>query len=55
MSSLFGETATNLHRVFSYAAKPPSVLFFDEFDTIAKHRDDDNEVGELKRVVGSFL
>lgn len=55
VSSFLGETATNLRRVFTYAAKAPSLLFFDEFDTIAKRRDDDHEVGELKRVVGSFL
>jgi SpoVK/Ycf46/Vps4 family AAA+-type ATPase len=41
--------------VFGYAAKAPSVLFFDEFDVIGKRRDDEQEVGELKRVVGSFL
>ena len=34
VSSFLGETATNLRRVFSYAAKAPSLLFFDEFDTI---------------------
>lgn len=55
VSSFLGETATNLRRVFSYAGKAPSLLFFDEFDTIGKRRDDDQEVGELKRVVGSFL
>ena len=55
VSSFLGETATNLRRVFSYAAKAASLLFFDEFDTIGKRRDDDHEVGELKRVVGSFL
>lgn len=55
VSSFLGETATNIRRVFSYAAKAPSLLFFDEFDTIGKRRDDDHEVGELKRVVGSFL
>jgi SpoVK/Ycf46/Vps4 family AAA+-type ATPase len=55
VSSFLGETATNLRRVFNFAAKAPSLLFFDEFDTIGKRRDDDHEVGELKRVVGSFL
>ena len=55
VSSFLGETATNLRRVFTFAAKAPSLLFFDEFDTIAKRRDDAYEVGELKRVVGSFL
>lgn len=55
VSSFLGETASNLRRVFGYAAKAPSVLFFDEFDVIGKRRDDEHEVGELKRVVGSFL
>ena len=55
VSSFLGETASNIRRAFTYAAKSPSVLFFDEFDTIAKRRDDPHEVGELKRVVGSFL
>jgi SpoVK/Ycf46/Vps4 family AAA+-type ATPase len=55
VSSYLGETANNLRRVFQYAARHPSVLFFDEFDVVAKDRDDPQEVGELKRVVGSFL
>ena len=33
----------------------PCVLFLDEFDAIAKARDDINEMGELKRVVNSLL
>lgn len=55
VSSYLGETANNLRRVFQYAARHPSVLFFDEFDVLGKNRDDPQEVGELKRVVGSFL
>jgi SpoVK/Ycf46/Vps4 family AAA+-type ATPase len=55
VSSYLGETSSNLRRVFRYAERYPSVLFFDEFDTLAKRRDDPHEVGELKRVVGSFL
>ncbi len=55
VSSYLGETATNLRRVFNYAAQQRAVLFFDEFDAIGKKRDDPQEVGELKRVVGSFL
>ncbi len=31
------------------------VLFFDEFDAIGKHRTAEDEHGELKRVVNSFL
>lgn len=55
ISSYLGETSTNLRRVFDYATNGLSVLFFDEFDAIGKSRDSIEEVGELKRVVNSFL
>lgn len=55
VSSYLGETASNLRRVFNYAAQHKAVLFFDEFDALGKRRDDQQEVGELKRVVSSFL
>jgi len=55
VSSYLGETATNLRRVLQFAARRPSMLFFDEFDVLGKDRDDPQEVGELKRVVGTFL
>jgi SpoVK/Ycf46/Vps4 family AAA+-type ATPase len=54
-SSYLGETANNLRRVFGYAGQQKAVLFFDEFDALGKKRDDPQEVGELKRVVSSFL
>lgn len=55
ISSLLGNTAKNLRRIFEYASKQPCVLFLDEFDAIAKARDDKYELGELKRVVNSLL
>jgi SpoVK/Ycf46/Vps4 family AAA+-type ATPase len=55
VSSLLGSTAKNIKKVFSYANDKPCVLFLDEFDAIAKARDDSNELGELKRVVNSLL
>ncbi|MGA7793404.1 MAG: ATP-binding protein [Candidatus Acidiferrales bacterium] len=55
VSSYLGETASNLRKVFDYAASGRWLLFFDEFDAIGKRRDDENEHGELKRVVNSFL
>jgi SpoVK/Ycf46/Vps4 family AAA+-type ATPase len=55
VSSYLGETANNLRRVFGYAGQQKAVLFFDEFDALGKRRDDPQEVGELKRVVSSFL
>lgn len=50
-----GETATRIRKVFEYARTTPCVLFFDEFDAIGKERGDDNEMGEVKRVVASLL
>lgn len=55
ISSLLGNTAKNLRRVFDYAQRQPCILFLDEFDAIAKARDDQHELGELKRVVNSLL
>ncbi len=55
VSSFLGETASNLRKVFDYAATRPVVLLLDEFDAIARLRDDDSQHGELKRVVNSLL
>ena len=55
ISSLLGQTATNLRRLFDYAAKRPSVLFLDEFDALARSRTDAGEHNELRRVVNSLL
>jgi SpoVK/Ycf46/Vps4 family AAA+-type ATPase len=55
VSSYLGETAANLRKVFDFAYTRPMVLLFDEFDAIGKHRSAEDEHGELKRVVNSFL
>lgn len=55
ISSYLGSTAKNIRALFDFAAKTPCVLFLDEFDAIAKVRSDGQELGELKRVVNSFL
>jgi SpoVK/Ycf46/Vps4 family AAA+-type ATPase len=55
VSSYLGETATNLREVFETAAQSPCLLFLDECDAIAKSRSDSQEVGEIKRVVNTFL
>lgn len=55
VASFLGETAANLRRVFDFAAQGLGILFFDEFDALGKSRDDHEDVGELKRVVNSFL
>lgn len=55
VSSLLGSTAKNIRKVFEYAARQPCILFLDEFDVLAKVRDDQHELGELKRVVNSLI
>lgn len=55
ISSYLGETAANVRKIFEFARKQPSVLFFDEFDAIARARDEDGEHNELRRVVNSLL
>ena len=55
MSSLLGKTGTNLKSVLEYAKGQDCVLLLDEFDAVAKRRNDDTEVGELKRLVTVIL
>lgn len=55
MSSFLGRTGNNVRNILDYAKGLPCVLLLDEFDAIAKRRDDDTEVGELKRLVTVLL
>ncbi len=55
MSSFLGKTGNNIRAVLGYAQKTSSILLLDELDAIAKKRDDDSEVGELKRLVTVLL
>lgn len=55
ISSYLGSTSKNIRLLFEYVKKTSSILFLDEFDAIAKQRDDAHELGELKRVVNSLL
>lgn len=55
ISSFLGSTSKNIRALFEFAARTPCALFLDEFDAIAKLRGDTQELGELKRVVNSFL
>lgn len=55
VSSLLGETASNLRKVFDYIEMDTWVVLFDEFDAIGRSRDDATEHGEIKRVVNAFL
>lgn len=55
ISSLLGKTGQNLKRVLQYAKQTGAVLLLDEFDAIAKRRDDTTDLGEIKRVVNILL
>jgi SpoVK/Ycf46/Vps4 family AAA+-type ATPase len=55
MSSFLGRTGNNIRVVLEFARRKPSVLLLDEFDAIAKRRDDSAEIGELKRLVTVLL
>lgn len=55
ISSYLGETAANLRKVFDFISVSPLVVLFDEFDALAKEREDIAEHGEIKRVVNAVL
>lgn len=55
ISSLLGKTGSNIKKVLNYAKNTSSVLLLDEFDAIAKKRDDISDLGEIKRVVNVLL
>jgi SpoVK/Ycf46/Vps4 family AAA+-type ATPase len=55
VSSYLGETASNVRKLFEFARRQPCVLFLDEFDALARARQDTSEHSELRRVVNSLL
>lgn len=55
ISSYLGKTGQNLKKVLEYGKTNPSVLLLDEFDAVAKRRDDPSDLGELKRIVNVLL
>jgi SpoVK/Ycf46/Vps4 family AAA+-type ATPase len=54
-SRFLGATANHLRLIFQEMPKRPGVYFFDEFDAVAKKRGDLQDVGEMRRIVTSFL
>lgn len=55
LTKFMGETSTKLGQIFELIASHPGVYLFDEFDAIGTQRGMDNEVGEMRRVLNSFL
>lgn len=55
ISSYLGKSGQNIKSIFDYAKKENIILFLDELDAIAKRRDDEGDLGELKRLVNVLL
>lgn len=55
ITKFMGETAAKLRQVFDAIADIRGVYFFDEFDAIGSQRGAGNDVGEIRRVLNSFL
>jgi SpoVK/Ycf46/Vps4 family AAA+-type ATPase len=54
-SRFLGETAGKLRLIFDQVAQTRGVYLFDEFDAIGARRGDQNDVGEIRRVLNSVL
>jgi len=55
ITKYMGETAAKLRQIFDAVNDVRGVYFFDEFDAIGSQRGLDNDVGEIRRVLNSFL
>ncbi len=55
VTKYMGETSAKLRQIFDYIEEVPAVYLFDEFDAIGGQRGRDNDVGEMRRVLNSFL
>jgi len=55
VSSFLGTSSRNIGNLFNFSNRYKCVLLLDEFDAIAKLRNDPQEVGEVKRIVNSLL
>lgn len=55
ITKYMGETASKLRLIFDAIQQTRGVYLFDEFDSIGSHRGMGNDVGEVRRVLNSFL
>lgn len=55
VSSYLGSSGRNIRETMDFAQSGRCVLLLDEFDAIAKRRDDSSDIGELRRVVNVML
>lgn len=55
ITKFMGETAAKLRLIFESMKKSRGIYLFDEFDAIGTHRHTGQDVGEIRRVLNSFL
>ena len=55
VTKFMGETSAKLRQIFDSISMSTGVYLFDEFDAIGADRNLDNEVGEARRILNSFL
>lgn len=55
VTKFMGETSAKLRQIFDLIQQDPAVYLFDEFDAIGSERSLENDVGEMRRVLNSFL
>lgn len=55
LTKFMGETAGKLRQIFDSLASTRGVYFFDEFDAIGGQRLASNDIGEVRRILNSFL
>ena len=55
VTKYMGETSAKLRQIFDFIDQQPALYLFDEFDAIGGQRGKDNDVGEMRRVLNSFL
>lgn len=55
ITKYMGETSIKLRKVFEIISKKQGVYLFDEFDAIGVERNHENELGEIRRVLNTFL
>lgn len=55
VTKFMGETSSKLRQIFDSIQSVVGVYLFDEFDAIGADRNLDNEVGEMRRILNSFL
>jgi AAA+ superfamily predicted ATPase len=55
ISSYLGRTGQNLREIFDFARSTTAVILLDEFDAVAKRRDDTTDLGEMRRIVSVLL